>query len=206
MEKTETSLFNTCDQNKSCTTPESVNQVPRRIEKDPTEMEGALKRLTIAENMKIKAEKEDTSFVAPKNIESNFNPPNPTQILTYPSELRISQVYENIQQHQSPVLPSYKPDIRIAQVRGAFQSTMMPRNAPPLSQRRISDPPPLNFGIRSTMPRISNVTSLNRSQVWESPQQRPNYPMHVQPRLPPPNNSRTNMFDESKRLKYRELM
>jgi hypothetical protein len=195
--------------------PESVNEITNIKDTVPTEMEGALKRLSLTENVKIKTEVNETSIVTAKSPEkiqlpapvATFTPPPPVISVVRTSDLKITQIYQNVKQPEPPVLlPPNKPsEIRIAQVHGSFHSNIMPRNIL-VPQRRTSDPPPLHSALRNMGPRISNVTSLHRPQFWDN--RTPSPPqgrmMQMPMRLPLPRPSSNNIFEENKRFRYRE--
>lgn len=245
------------DQVPLSTNPDSINDPSKNVNEseienpnNPMEMEGALKRLSLTENIKVKTEINETPIISAKSLEQNKSPvvtpsppvitplppvvtpsppvvtpsppvvtpsppvvtPSPPVVTSTPmitpvriSELKITQVHQNVQQPHPPplVFPNKPSEIRISQVRGSLPANVMPR--PHLiPQRRTSDPPLLHLTARSSVPRISNVTSLHRSQVWDSPPPMQGHLVHAIPRLPLPNPSRSYLFEESKRFKYRE--
>lgn len=203
MEKSEIISANICDQ---------LSKVSETHLKDPTpvEMEGALKKLSLSDNNQIKTEPQEVSAITLENEE--------VQIIDKPTLPVPLQELENITHNEatrSPqILPPNKPsEIRIAQVHESFASNVMTTNqrAGESPYRTQDQPPPLfrptqpfNVAMRSTMPRISSVTSLHRPFGWENAPARPT--VQKPHRLPSPIASRSNLFDESSRFKYRESL
>lgn len=198
-----TETFNSPQHQKSITT-NKVFESKCEPQKDSSEMEGALKRLSLTENIKVKTEATEVAIVSIKNLEQN-QPEVLSSVAKSPiitpantSELKIAQVQGNVKlSGVSPALTNRPSEIRITQVQ-SFHSNPIQR--PHLIiQRRTSEPPPLNgVGVRSSVPRITNVTSLRRPQPMQ------NHRMHSQHRIPLPNPTRPTLFEESKRFKYRE--
>lgn len=159
------------------------------------EMEGALKRLSIAENVKVKSEPNRETQVIQKEDAIVISPAPAAKS----SEIRISQVYENVRELPRSSPPVKTSDLRISQIHESFGSNVI--IAPQLARPR--NPPPLHFEIRNaySVPRIANVTSLHRLPVENSLAR-----LQTMVRLPPPTTNRTSLLDETTRFKYRESL